>query len=159
MLVSNWDTKDRRDVSRGSNTAIFEHRTSRWGREARYLIADWGGAMGKWGSNVVSRGRWDVDGFEAQTAGFVTGVRDGFVCFGYQGQRTAEIARNITLDDAAWFHRYASRLPEAGLREALLACGATDDEASRFARALRERIRQIGEACGEVEDGRTIRAG
>ena len=25
MLLSNWDTKDRRDVSRGSNTAIFEH--------------------------------------------------------------------------------------------------------------------------------------
>ena len=26
MLLSNWDTKDRRDVARGSNTAIFEHR-------------------------------------------------------------------------------------------------------------------------------------
>src|SRR5688500_8622695 len=30
MLLSNWDTKDRRDVSRGSNTAIFEHRVGRW---------------------------------------------------------------------------------------------------------------------------------
>ena len=29
MLLSNWDTKDRRDVARGSNTAIFEHRVSR----------------------------------------------------------------------------------------------------------------------------------
>jgi hypothetical protein len=29
MLLSNWDSKDRRDVSRGSNTAIFEHRISR----------------------------------------------------------------------------------------------------------------------------------
>ena len=28
MLLSNWDTKDRRDVARGSNTAIFEHRVS-----------------------------------------------------------------------------------------------------------------------------------
>ena len=96
MLLSNWDTKDRRDVSRGSNTAIFEHRVSRWSREARYLITDWGGAMGRWGTNVVSRGRWDPDGFEAQTACFVTGVRDGFVNFGYQGQRTAEITRDIT---------------------------------------------------------------
>ncbi len=67
MLLSNWDTKDRRDVSRGSNTAIFEHRDRPWGHEARYLITDWGGAMGKWGTTVVSRGRWDVDGFEAQT--------------------------------------------------------------------------------------------
>ena len=26
ILLSHWDTKDRRDVSRGSNTAIFEYR-------------------------------------------------------------------------------------------------------------------------------------
>ena len=68
MLLSNWDTKDRRDVSRGSNTAIFEHRMSRWAREARYLITDWGGAMGKWGSNVVvarSLGRRRVRGADA----------------------------------------------------------------------------------------------
>jgi hypothetical protein len=148
MLLSNWDTKDRRDVSRGSNTAIFEHRVGRWGREARYLITDWGGAMGRWGTNVVSRGRWDVNGFEAQTARFVTEVRDGFVCFAYQGQRTAEIARDITVKHAAWLYDYARRLSEPALREGLLACGATPEEATRFARALRERIRQIGEACG-----------
>jgi hypothetical protein len=165
MLLSNWDTKDRRDVARGSNTAIFEHRTSKRGREARYLITDWGGAMGKWGTNVVTRGRWDVEGFEAQTQQFVTGVRDGFVCFGYQGQRTAEIARGITVDDAKWFHGYASRLSEEALRGGLLACGATDEEATRFARALLERIRQVGAAgsgasgfSGE-EEAHTIRAG
>jgi hypothetical protein len=148
MLLSNWDTKDRRDVARGSNTAIFEYVVGRWAREARYLITDWGGAMGKWGTNVVSRGRWDVDGFEAQTAKFVTGVRDGFVSFSYQGQRTAEIARGITVEDAAWFYKYARRLDERALRDGLLASGAADDEATRFARALRDRIRQIGEACG-----------
>jgi len=148
ILLSNWDTKDRRDVSRGSNTAIFEHRIAPWGREARYLITDWGGAMGKWGSNVVSRGRWDVSGFEAQTTKFVTEVRDGFVCFAYQGQRTAEIARGITVEHAAWFYEYARQLSEEGLKDGLLACGATGEEAIRFARALRERIRQLGEACG-----------
>ena len=150
MLLSNWDTKDRRDVARGSNTAIFEYRTSRHGREARYLITDWGGAMGRWGSNVVSRGRWDVDGFEAQTPGFVTGVTDGFVCFGYTGQRTAEITRNITVADAAWFYAFARRLTEPGLRGGLLACGATEEEATRFARALLDRIRQVGEAASQA---------
>ncbi len=149
MLLSNWDTKDRRDVARGSNTAIFEVRTP-WGREARYLITDWGGAMGKWGSNVVARGRWDATGFEAQTPQFVTGVRDGWVSFGYQGQRTAEIARDIRVEDAAWFHRHARRLREPALSEALVACGATDDEAQAFARAIVARIRQLGEACGSL---------
>jgi hypothetical protein len=147
MLLSNWDTKDRRDVARGSNTAIFEV-PSRWGHEARYLITDWGGAMGRWGSNIVSRGRWDPAGFEAQTPNFVTGVRDGFVNFGYQGQRTAEIARDITVEHVEWFFRYARRLTEPALRQGLLACGATEDEAEVFARSLVERIRQVGEASG-----------
>ena len=147
MLLSNWDTKDRRDVARGSNTAIFEVRAP-WGHEARYLITDWGGAMGKWGSNLVSRGRWDAAGFEAQTPQFVTGVRDGWVNFGYQGQRTAEIARGITVEHVEWFYRYAKRLKEPALRQALLACGATEEEAATFAAALVERIRQLGEACG-----------
>jgi hypothetical protein len=150
MLLSNWDTKDRRDVARGSNTAIFEVRAG-WGREARYLITDWGGAMGKWGSNIVARGRWDAAGFEAQTPHFVTEVRDGWVNFGYQGQRTAEIARDITVEHVEWFHRYARRLTEPALRQALLVCGATDEEARTFARALVDRIRQLGEACGAVE--------
>ena len=148
MLLSNWDTKDRRDVSRGSNTAIFEYKLSRWSREARYLITDWGGAMGKWGTTVVSRGRWDVEGFEAQTPQFVTGVTDdGWVNFGYQGQRTAEIARNIDVDAVRWFHRYASRITHSALRDGLLACGATADEASRFATALRNRIDQLGDVA------------
>ena len=161
MLLSNWDTKDRRDVSRGSNTAIFEYRVSRWGREARYLITDWGGAMGKWGSNVVSRGRWDVDGFEAQTQAFVTGVTNGFVNFGYQGQRTGEIARGITVEEAAWFYGYAGRLTEAALRDGLTSCGASDEEAARFASALLDRIQQIGAATGCITEDprRTIKAG
>jgi hypothetical protein len=167
MLLSNWDTKDRRDVSRGSNTAIFEHRVSRWGREARYLITDWGGAMGKWGSNVVARDRWDPEGFEAQTANFVTGVSEGWVSFGYQGQRTSEIARGISVDDAAWFYDTARRLTEPALRGGLIASGATEEEADRFARALVDRLRQLGHACGWGSGGaaaagrlqRTIRAG
>lgn len=153
MLLSNWDTKDRRDVSRGSNTGIFEYPVSRWAREARYLITDWGGAMGKWGSNVVSRDRWDPDGFTAQTATFVTGVKDGFVNFGYQGQRTAEITRGITVEHVEWFYRHARRLTEASLRDGLLASGATDEEAARFAAALRVRIAQLGDACSPRRSG------
>jgi hypothetical protein len=150
MLLSNWDTKDRRDVSRGSNTAIFEYQVSRWAREARYLITDWGAAMGKWGTNVVSRGRWDPEGFEAQTPNFVTGVKDGWVNFGYQGQRTAEITHGITVEHVEWFYRYARRLTAPALREALRLCGATDEEGIRFSAAIIERIRQLGEACGKV---------
>ena len=98
----------------------------------------------------LARGRWDAAGFAAQTPQFVTGVRDGWVNFGYQGQRTQEIARDITSEHVAWFYTYASRLKEPVLRQALLACGATDEEAATFAGALVDRIRQLGEACGAL---------
>ena len=146
MLLSNWDTKDRRDVARGSNTAIFEHRVWRWPRpkrEARYLITDWGGAMGKWGATVVTRGRWDSDGFEAQTRQFVTGVTNGVVSFGYRGQRTSDIAANISIDHARWLFRITEGLSERQFEDGLKASGANDDEAERFARALVARVRQL----------------
>lgn len=143
MLLSNWDTKDRRDVARGSNTAIFEYRVSRWRREARYLITDWGGSMGRWGGNIVTRGRWDPAGFEAQTPQFVTGVQDGWVNFGYAGQRTADVGHGITVEDVRWLHGYLARISDAQIRDALLASGATDDEADRFTRSLRARVTQL----------------
>jgi hypothetical protein len=146
MLLSNWDTKDRRDVVRGSNTAIFEHRVSLWRREARYLITDWGGSMGRWGGTVMTRGRWDPAGFEAQTPQFVTAVDDGIVQFGYVGQRTADVAENISVADVAWLHRVLGRLSDEQLRQALEASGASDKEVEQFAHALRERISQLERA-------------
>ena len=152
MLLSNWDTKDRRDVARGSNTAIFEHRLARRRREARYLITDWGGSLGRWGNNIVTRARWDLEGFEAQTPQFVAGVQDGFVQFGYSGQRTADVAQGIRVSDVEWLHRYLGAITSEQLHEALAASGADKDDKERFARALRERIAQLGRVCGMAGD-------
>jgi hypothetical protein len=146
MLLSNWDTKDRRDVARGSNTAIFEHRISRWRREARYLITDWGGSMGRWGGNIVTRGRWDPEGFAAQTPQFVTGVENGMMQFGYTGQRTGDMSGGIRVEDARWLYRYLGRVTDQQLRDALIASGASKEDADGFAASLRERISQIGRA-------------
>jgi hypothetical protein len=144
MLLSDWDTKDRRDVARGSNTAIFEHRVGRRRRrEARYLITDWGGSMGRWGGNIVTRGRWDPDGFDAQTPQFVTGVDGDQVRFGYAGQRTADVATGISVHDVAWLCRYLGRITDAQLTAALEASGANAEEADRFTRAVRDRIGQL----------------
>jgi hypothetical protein len=143
MLLADWDTKDRRDVARGSNTAIFEHRVDRWRREARYLITDWGGSMGRWGGNVVTRGRWDPEGFAAQTPEFVTGIDGGAVRFGYAGQRTADVAAGISVGDVRWLCQYLGRITDAQLRDALLASGATQEETEAFAVAIRERIDQL----------------
>lgn len=150
MLLSNWDAKDRRDVARGSNTAIFEHRLSGRRREARYLITDWGGSMGRWGGTIVTRGRWDPEGFDAQTPHFVTGVAGGLVQFGYTGQRTADMSAGIRVEDVRWLYRYLGRITDAQLRDGLAASGATPHEVERFTGALRRRILQLGRAGGAV---------
>jgi hypothetical protein len=145
MLLSNWDTKDRRDVARGSNTAIFEHATPR-GREARYLITDWGGSMGSWGTNMVTRARWDAAAFAAQTPQFISGVEDGLVRFGYAGQRTEDVATGITTEDVRWVLHYLGRLTDAQIADALDASGSSEEEKTAFLPAMRDRIDQLQRA-------------
>ena len=147
MLLSNWDTKDRRDVARGSNTAIFEHATAA-GREARYLITDWGGSMGSWGANIVTRGRWNPEAFAAQTPQFVSAVEEGVVKFGYAGQRTEDVASGITPQDVQWLCGYLGQLTDAQIDAALLASGASHDEGEQFRSALRDRINQLHRVAG-----------
>jgi hypothetical protein len=143
MLLSNWDNKDQRDVARGSNTAIYVVRVARRKRDAQYLIVDWGGSMGRWGNTVVTRGRWDPAGFAAQTPHFVTGVSEGYVRFGYTGQRTFDARASITPDDVRWLCRYLGRITDDQFRDALRASGATPEEAESFTASLRSRVEQL----------------
>ena len=139
MWLSNWDAKDVRDVARGSNTAIFEYSSANGFREARYLIIDWGGALGRWGS-IVKRGRWDCHAFAAENAAFVTGVDGEFVRFGYTGQRTADIAEGIRVSDVEWLMQTLDWLTTGQMADAVRASGGTEEEALVFAHALRERL-------------------
>jgi len=147
MLVSNWDNKDVRDVARGSNTAIFEYRLPNHEREARYLIIDWGAALGAWGNNVIQRGRWDPAAFAGQNQQFITGVDGDIVRFGYQGQRTADASANISRADVAWFVRIADHLTDDHLRAALRASGANREEIDPFTASLRARLDQLRTAA------------
>ena len=148
MLMSNWDNKDVRDVARGSNTAIFEHRLRKHVREARYLIIDWGAALGAWGSNIVQRGRWDPEAYAAQNELFVTGVDGDVVKWGYQGQRTTDITSDITVDDVRWFYKLAGALSDDQLRAAFRASGATAEEVEQFTAAMRGRLEKLREVAG-----------
>ena len=66
---------------------------------------------------------------------------------------SSEIAHAIPVSHVRWFYHRARRITESALREGLLVSGATEDEAARFARALRARIDALGEACGAAEAG------
>ncbi len=137
MLVSNWDNKDARDAGRGSNTSIFQYPN-----EARYLVTDWGGAMGKWGG-VLSREKWDCKGFTGQSKDFIKGVKNGEVVFGFSGQHTSDFTKGITPADVKWLLGYLGRVSDAQIGEALKASGAAPDEIPCFTSALRLRINQL----------------
>jgi hypothetical protein len=141
MLTSNWDNKDVRDIKRGSNTAIFQT-PSDAGVEDRYMVTDWGGSMGKWGS-YFSREKWDCKGFNSQTKDFVKGVSGGMVEFGYSGQHSTGFKDNIKTSDVQWLMQYLGRITDAQLQEGLRASGATPDEVSCFTSSIRNRIMQL----------------
>lgn len=144
MLLANWDNKDVRDVARGSNTAIFEYRVAKHQREARYLIIDWGAALGAWGGNPLSRGRWNAEAYASQSDQLITGVDGDQVKWGYAGQRTADAVDGISVADARWLHSRLAPLTGAQLAGALRASGATADEVSAFTVAIRQRIDKLG---------------
>jgi len=145
MMLSNWDNKDVRDVSRGSNTAIFEYRMERDVREARYLIIDWGAALGTWGSHALSRGRWDCAAFAAQNDQFLLGVDGDLVLWGYKGQRTADAVTGIRRSDVQWLYKYLGGLTDAQIGAGLRASGGTESEIADFTGALRARLDRLKE--------------
>ncbi len=145
MLVSNWDNKDVRDVSRGSNTAIFVVEGS-GGNEAHYVVTDWGGSMGKWGG-VFGRGKWDADGFTKQSPKFLS-TSGGKAEFGYSGQHTSDWKSDIKASDVAWIAQYIGRITDAQLRAGLQAAGATSEETETFTRGIRQRIDQLKQVRG-----------
>jgi hypothetical protein len=153
MWLSNWDAKDLRDVARGSNTAIFEYPIAHGYREARYLIIDWGGALGRWGS-IVKRGRWDCHAFAAENSAFILGVDGDLVRFGYSGQRTADIAQGISVEDVRWLMRSLNRLTAAQIAGAVTASGGTAEEALVFGRALRERLDMLQHVATAAPEAR-----
>jgi hypothetical protein len=153
MWLSNWDAKDVRDVARGSNTAIFEYQLRSGLREARYLITDWGGSLGRWGS-VVRRGRWDCHAFEAENAAFVVGVDGDFVRFGYTGQRTADIADGIRTSDVQWLLGTLGELRLSQIADAVRASGGSSEEVAVFSRALRARLDLLAAAVSPATESR-----
>jgi hypothetical protein len=141
MLLSNWDSKDRHQASKSSNTKIFIVNT-RAATENRFVVSDWGGSMGKWGG-VFRRGKWDCKGYADQSDDFVKGVKNGMLESGYSGQHTDSIKDNIPVEHARWLLGYLGKLSDTQIRAALNASGATPSEVNCFAGAVRARISHL----------------
>ncbi|MDQ2945584.1 MAG: hypothetical protein M3Y27_06530, partial [Acidobacteriota bacterium] len=130
MLLSNWDTKDARDVDRtgqaDSNLAIFEDAGPNAPRYL-YFISDWGASLGKWG-NISTRSKADCKGYATQTPDFVQGSANGLVRWGFMGKRNDDIVKNIRVTDVQWLMQYLGRITDEQLRRGLAASGDTPEE-------------------------------
>jgi hypothetical protein len=146
MLLSNWDNKDVRDVARGSNTAIFEYPIGHKKWEARYLIIDWGAALGSWGSSILSRGRWNAAAFAGQNSQFILGTDGDDILWGYKGQRTDDAVRQISKDDVRWLYDVLGGISDEQLAAGIRASGGTESEITDFTKAIRERLERLREA-------------
>jgi hypothetical protein len=149
ILLSNWDNKDGRDLTRGSNTVVLE-RDLRDRRQWVYAVTDWGASMGKWGG-VATREKWDPRGFADQTPHFVVSVLPGRpIEWGFKGQHTSTFGKDIRVEDVRWLMQYLGRVSDAQIRQALDASGAAQTETESFSRAVRERIARLAEVSGAV---------
>jgi hypothetical protein len=146
MLLADWDNKDARDVKRGSNTAILVYPDG----EKRYLVVDWGGAMGTVGG-YLSRSKWNCGGYRRQTRRFVR-MNGDEIQWGYSGQHTKDFLTDIRVDDVRWLLTYLGRISDAQLRAGLLSSGATTAGAGCFATAIRTRIDELQSIVNTADD-------
>lgn len=146
MLASNWDNKDARDASSGSNTAVMEAETGR-GRRHVYFVNDWGQSLGSWGWFLwFGRSNWNCAEYRDQTPDFVRQLSDSQLQFGYRGQHTSDFTSGISAADARWLLQYLGRVTDAQLRAGLRASGASPAEEDCFAQAIAQRIELLRRA-------------
>lgn len=143
MLLSNWDDKDSRDEEkRGSNTAIYQQ-----GDLYLYFIDDWGGAMGGWGK-YFTRSKWNAKKFHEQSGEFVS-VSGGNLHWGYTGQHTGLMVRDVKYGDVAWLMQYLGRVSDDQIRTGLLSSGASQEQAELYLDGLRSRIEQLKKVASQ----------
>jgi hypothetical protein len=136
-MLNNWDAKNTNNNVLG----MFDEDGSvkDW-----YLVADWGGSLGKMGS-FVSKSKWDLDAFNKQA--FVDRVSGGTLNLHYSGKMSSSL-KAIPIEHARWFAGIVGQLSDKQLQDAFRAAGATDAEINGFAARLRQKINELKAAVG-----------
>ena len=152
MLLSNWDTKDARDMTNpgpagqtgtaDSNLAIFEDSDAA-GPRYLFFVSDWGASLGRWGSSPGSRSKWECTGYAEDTPNLVKGVDRGIVKWGYGGKHNSSITGGIRVSDVQWLMQYLGRVTDAQLRRGLAASGAAPEQLECYLPSIRRRISEL----------------
>jgi hypothetical protein len=140
LLINNWDIKD-------SNNVIFNARNRRTGTtEARYVISDLGGSLGKTG-NFITRSRNKPSDFVKSE--FIESVKGDIIDFNYGGKNKS-LFKDITVEDARWIGRLLERLSDEQIRDAFRAANYSPAEVDLLSNAMRKRIDSLNSVASPV---------
>jgi hypothetical protein len=133
LLINNWDIKD-------ANNVIFNVRNRRTGKtEARYVISDLGGSLGKTG-NFITRSRNNPSDFVKSE--FIESVKGDIVDFNYGGKNKS-LFKDISVEDARWIGRLLERLSDEQIKDAFRAANYSPADVDLLSTAMRKRINSL----------------
>jgi hypothetical protein len=122
------------DLKNGNNT-LYEYRSPE-GRQHWYVVRDLGGALGTTGR--VAPLKNNPNAFERYP--FITGIRNGFIQFHYEGWHQELVRNRITPEDVVWACKLLGRLSDRQWQDAFRAGGYEPGVAARFIRVLRHKL-------------------
>jgi len=137
FLLSNWDAKV-------TNNNVLGMRDDDGTVKDWYLVADWGGTLGKTGG-FTSHSKWDLADYSKQQ--FIEGASGGSVKFHYSGKMPNSL-KSIPRDHVAWFAGIVGRLSDAQIHDAFKAAGASQSDTEGFSAQIRKRINELKSAAG-----------
>jgi len=134
---------------RNENNTIYDVKTAGH-RQRWYVVKDLGAALGETG--VYRPTRNDIDAFESEPLFIVDS--HGHARFAYHGLQK-ELLANVSADDVRWTVARFERLSPGQWRDAFRAAGYSDAVASRYIRAIHERLRAAKAVDAEFDGGRS----
>ncbi|MCI0339013.1 MAG: hypothetical protein L0226_15675 [Acidobacteria bacterium] len=136
-LLSNWDAKS-------TNNNVLGMYDDAGKVKDWYLIADWGGTLGKAGG-FLSHTKWDLSAYSKQS--FLEGASGNTVKFHYSGKMGSAL-RSIPREHVVWFNGIVGKLSDNQIRDAFRTAGATQSETEGFTAQLRKRINELSSVAG-----------
>lgn len=126
---------DSSDLKNNNNT-LYRYKSAGRPADVWYVIRDIGTALGE--TALLAPRRNDPELFARQP--FITGVRDGYVVFGFSGWHKELVTHRITPADAEWACQLMSGLSDIQWAEAFRTAGYDRTVASQFIATLKSRI-------------------
>ena len=149
LLLGNWDVKP-------ANSAVFEIAGQRYA-----TLSDWGAALGDGGSPTPAERKWNCPAYSRVTETLIESVENGFVSFNYMqyaGRGVDSLPRGIRVEDMKWLVGRLGKLSDQQIHSALLASGASSQEAACFTDAIRKRLNVFAAAANPTEEPGVIRS-